>query len=302
MVAAEIFKGIASFFGVAAKATAVDAQKFVTRLTPVARISMQKLNTAIRPGVGRSLRFAQNVNSQAVGVLGKKETLALNLGKQARGFQAFSTRRMREIGRQLDSAKARGVRPSPALQRQVQLLNRERLALRRIEQSSSRIENMLRQKRKTDIEPMVAKGSNSAQMVAAQSNQGAIDPDVLRQFELQEARLLQRLNTRDDITISLERDEFSAIEQVISLLVEEINNLRATIRAEREDPQNSMALQRRLNEAIVELNILQNVKQLSKKQRVSEDALRARSLQAYKSVSWLNSVEKQERAIIKRAA
>jgi len=232
--------------------------------------------------VERELEFdlilARNARNQELAVLEQKEAFARNVMKKIEKFKkkAGKRRKRLEKGSEEESVVADEID-----------------ALDHIEQDSERIYKALKKRRQHDLEPLLAKATMVSKIINAEERMGAINPKVLKQFKIYEDSLLKRLgqeNMKD-----IKQDEFKAIGRLRSDLRKETEILERRFAKKR-----SKMTQKRMNEALAQRLMLDNLLHLAAVDKTEEIEIKKASVRIYDALARIANLEAAEEKVMKK--
>ena len=224
----------------------------------------------LSPVLTGSIQHAANIASQSVNVLSQKERLAEKLERMAEKWQKASS-------------EASGSRPV-----------HENELCQHLRTDIQRIAGMLRQERTHDLEPMLAKANHLVKIINLEQRAGAVNPTVLKEFEVYERSLLKKIAAAEHLAKELQADEFKAIRRFIYDLKQESAALDLAYRTSRQ-----RSVKKRMQQIIAERLMLENILQMACVETVEQAHLHTQALAIYDTLEWLSNVHEKEQGIIK---
>jgi hypothetical protein len=176
---------------------------------------------------------------------------------------------------------------------QEKLLADEMEALQHIEQDVQKLQEYLRERRQHDLKPLLAKASMLSKMINAEERLGAVNPSILKQFQMYESSLIKKIEKND--MQSLKRDEFMAIEQYISDLQKE----RALL--EKKYSSGNSRVKKRINETVAEELMLDNILRMASIVKLKDQKLKRNSIRLYDVLARIGRFEKEEEKVLEKA-
>jgi len=258
-----------------------DSRKLQMSVSGTTRDSLNKMAKTAQQELEFDLVLAKNSRSQSIAVLEKKLKFAQNIQKLAEHFSTKAEKRQKVLDRLMTSSDEQN------------LLRDELVVLKHIASDEDTIEKLLEHRREHDLKPLIAKANMVSKMIIAEERAGAINPAILKQFQVYESSILERLKSVD--AISIMRDEFKSLQALLNDLKKETAMLKKKYN---KGPRNKN-LMNRIEETIAEQLILENVIKMSAIRRLDDHNLMKNSLKIYDIIDKIHNLEQKEKDILK---
>jgi hypothetical protein len=281
-----VFDHIALLFSGAVRAAKKNVS-FVEAMDSRRRKAFDRQMKQVIPALDAGLKLADNVDRQSLEVLRRKEQLARNLKKVSARFWKRQEKRIVQVKNL--------VRERPETQEQ-KLLSDEAATLHHILDDTDRIQELVREHRLNDIEPLIAKANHAAKIINVEERMRAVNPDLLREFDTYEKAVQKQLAAADDLAHHMENDEFEAMKQLLRTLRKETIVLQQE--SWQAQPRERKVLDRRMKQIIASSLMLENALELATCEDVKDKRIRERAIKVYELLEWLRKVDESERQLI----
>lgn len=248
---------------------------------------VSEFSARLRRRMHYDLILADNTTKQALEVLEKKQNYAQRMLEYSEKFWKKAKKRQDYIKKKLKHSTD----PSD----EEKLLKEELDILQHIEFDAQRIDQALTEKREHDIKPLLVKAAHASKLINAEERIGALDPGVLKQYQVYEKSILEKISKLGISSYDL--DEFKAVEKLMTDLKKETAMLNKKNR-QLKSPSHKKRLKKRVNEILAEILILENMLKLSRIEKLSDRNFQKNAMKIYDVIKWLEDVEEQEKRII----
>jgi hypothetical protein len=275
-----------------------DSKAFLEKKSTKQKSELNKINNQTISDITYGLRLAKNTSNQEIEILEKKEFLAKQLLKNIDKFWKKSEDRHKEILKFVNKVKKKNPNINIyELSEEEKLIFNEESTLKHLKKDAYRINETLKKKRDNDLLPLLAKANHISKMIIYEENKGAVNPRLLKEFQIYEDHILKKINYKE--VNSYQLDEFKTIKRIIQNLKHEINVLIQEKDRTR-NKKEKKRIKKRVNIALAQQLILKNILHLADINNMKHSHLRKNALEIYNVLKLIHNVETKEEQILEK--
>ncbi len=297
--AARGLQSVLLLFSPARRAARAASAKVLAGLSPAARTSMQAITKTIQPSLQGGLRYARNVTRQSVRTLNKKARFSQRVYQRSRRFWQWGKRRQGQITQRLRELQGDPQQAAMA-QDEMQMLQQEQSAFEHLQADEMAVKQEFSRARDHDLKPLLRKANHAAKLSVLEDKEGAIDPAILEEYETTERALLEKMSGLEAYEQKVEQDEFAMMKLLLAALMRENEDLKK--RLQQGSSRNRQEMQRRSNQILAELYMIQHTLHLAEREKLNEQILQQKARRIYALLEWLKRVRATEQTVLTKKA